>query len=248
MASPCCSSHPSVIVIGGGSAAFAAGIKASSLGATVTMINAGLPIGGCCVNVGCVPSKTLLRAAETLHRPKTTSSFHGIKTSGSLEDFQAVIDQKRDLVMELRRAKYIDVAERTPNLSLLVGHGTIVSAGEDGVLVDVDGESLQADRAIIATGSSPWVPDVPGLDTVSYLTSTDAFELDELPPSLIVVGGRYIALECAQMFQRLGSSVTVLQRSSTILPTEHLSVSESLRDCLVGEGVVIQTDVTLTSV
>lgn len=233
------------VVIGGGSAAFAAAIQAHDLGAAVTMINAGLPIGGCCVNVGCVPSKTLIRAAEAHHRATSSNhAFRGIESTSKVTDFQAIIQQKTELVETLRQQKYIDVVKDLEHFKRIDGWASVL----DPHTVTVNGQEIHADRMLIATGDDTFVPDVPGLKGSGYLTSDTAFELQTLPKSLIVLGGRYIALECAQMFSRLGSQVTVLQRSDRILPTETPELTEALTSFLVEEGINVQTKIKLLQV
>ncbi len=228
-----------LIIVGGGGAAFAAALKASSLGARATIINDGLPMGGTCVNTGCVPSKTLLRAAEALHQGQRASPFAGIATTGKLTDFAAVMRQKRELVEALRQAKYADVIGDDPNITFRRGRGMLIDART----VDVNGERLHGDAILICTGARPAVPDITGLRDVPFLTNESAFELTELPESLLVLGGRYIALECAQIFARLGSRVTVLQRSSRILPRESARLTDELTQHLEAEGLHIATSV-----
>jgi mercuric reductase len=194
-----------LLIIGGGSAAFAAATRAVVLGAErVTIVNDGLPIGGTCVNVGSVPSKTLIRAAESVHRANAIP-FRGIKGSAGVMDFKALMRQKQELVEELRQAKYLDVVKDLPQVRIIEGRAHFTGPRT----VDVNGESITAERVLIATGTRPFVPDVPGLKESGFLTSETAFELKALPESLIVLGGRYIALKCAQMFARLGTKVTV---------------------------------------
>ncbi|MGH7955583.1 MAG: FAD-dependent oxidoreductase, partial [Opitutaceae bacterium] len=212
-----------LVIVGGGGAAFAAALKASSLGAKATIINAGLLMGGTCVNVGCVPSKTLLRAAEALHRARQPPRFSGINTSGRLDDFSAVIRQKRELVERLRQTRYAGVIGDDPNISFRRGRGQLIDAHA----VSVNGERIEGDAVLISTGARPAVPAIPGLEHVAFLTNESAFELTALPASLLVVGGRYIALECAQLFARLGSRVTVLQRSARILPDQSPELTQA---------------------
>ncbi len=181
-----------LLIVGGGSAAFSAAIQASELGAHVTLVNEGLPIGGTCVNVGCVPSKTLIRAAEAHHRAKHLS-FSGIASESSITDFRAIIAQKRQLVEKLRQTKYVDIAADLKNVSRIDGRARLVSANS----VEVNGERLSADHILIATGASPSVPAIPGLADVAYLTNETLFELEELPDSLVVIGAGYVALESA---------------------------------------------------
>ena len=233
-----------LIIIGGGSAAFSAATRAVELGAEkVTIINDGLPTGGTCVNVGCVPSKTLIRAAESLHRA-THNPFTGIQTGGSLADFSAVVEQKRQLVAELRQAKYVNVIRDLPQVRLVKGHAMLLDAHS----VQIGDMRLSADHILIATGAAAAIPEIPGLTEAGYLTNESAFELQTLPESLIVLGGRYIALECAQMFARIGSRVTVLQRSERILPTESEDITNALTGYLTEEGLEILTGVALQQV
>lgn len=241
--SSCCSSvHKQLhfVIIGGGSAAFSAALNAASLGARATIINSGLPIGGTCVNVGCVPSKTLIRGAETVHRA-SKSHFDGIKTHAEVTDFKAVIEQKRALVEGLRQAKYLDVISGNENIQIISGRAKILSKN----VVEVNSTTIEADRILIATGTRPYIPPIPGLEETGYLTSTSAFELEELPKSMIVLGGRYIALECAQMFARMGTKVTILQRSSRILPNETEDLTAALTEYLTEEGINVVTGVQI---
>ena len=234
--------RPHLIVVGGGSAAFAAAVKAHELGARVTVVNHGLPIGGTCVNVGCVPSKNLIRAAEALHRA-SRPGFPGIRARAELSDFGAVMAQKRELVERLRRAKYLDVVSGLAGVEILRGRARLV----DPRTVEVEGQRLRADKILLATGASPVVPAVPGLEQAGVLTSSEALDLDSLPESVIVLGGRYVALELAQMFARFGSRVTLLQRSDRILPTESRELTDKLTGCLSAEGVQVVTGVRLES-
>jgi len=232
-----------LIIVGGGSAAFAAAIKASELEKKVLMLNDGLPIGGTCVNVGCVPSKTLLRTAEAFYNSAHTN-FDSIEAGVNRLDFKKAIRQKRELVEGLRQKKYVDVISGDPNITVLVGRGKVL--GKNTVLVN--GESKTGKIILLATGSTTFIPDIPGLREADYLTNDTLYELDELPEHLIVIGGRYIALENAQMFARFGSKVTMLQRSSRILPTEHPDVTEQLTGYLMAEGIDIKTDVKIHSI
>lgn len=237
-----------LIIIGGGSAAFSAAIKASELEKNVLMINDGLPIGGTCVNVGCVPSKTLIRTAEQFHNANHPN-FSGIKPGESKIDFKEVIRQKTELVESLREHKYVDVLKDDPNVSILSAHAKLVDKNK----VEANGKIYLAEKILIATGSSTFIPDIPGLPVPSgiesgYYTNDTLYELEELPDHIIVLGGRYIALENAQMFARLGSKVTILQRSNRIIPTEMPDISETLAEYLKGEGIEIKTNVKINSV
>jgi len=232
-----------IAILGGGSAAFSAALKADELGASSVIINGGLPMGGTCVNVGCVPSKTLLRAADALHKTRR-NPFNGIEITGRLTDFKSVITQKRELVESLRQAKYLDVIKDSPNIKLIEGRGRLV----DSATVNVNGENIIAEKIIIATGSAPQLPPIKSLAESGYLTSESLFELDELPESVVVLGGRFIALECAQMLSRFGARVTVLQRSSRIIPNQTEEISLALAGYLESEGIKIVTGVSIESV
>jgi len=239
-----------LIIIGGGSAAFAAAIKASEMGKTVLMINDGLPIGGTCVNVGCVPSKTLIRTAESFHIANHPN-FTGITPGDNKINFKEIIRQKTELVENLRQKKYVDVISSDPNITVIKGRArlidknTVVLRTPDG---DVNGETKTGQVILIATGSSTFIPDIPGLKESGYFVNDTLYELQELPEHLIIIGGRYIALENAQMFARLGSKVTVLQRSNRIIPTEMPDVSEAITSYLREEGIEIKTGVGINSV
>ncbi len=225
-----------LIIVGGGSAAFAATLEAREQGARVTMINDGLPIGGTCVNVGCVPSKNLIRAAESLHRANK-NPFIGIETKGWIDDFKAVINQKGSLVEGLRQEKYINVVKDLEHFRLVEGRAEIISP----TAVAVKGEIIEGDKILIATGARPHIPEIEGLEDVPYLTNEGAFALDHLPESIIVMGGRYVALEIAQLFARFGSKVTILQRSDRILPTETADLTDALTQYLREEGLSVVT-------
>ncbi|NOY69411.1 MAG: mercury(II) reductase [Deltaproteobacteria bacterium] len=232
-----------LIILGGGSAAFAAAIRGVELGARVTLINDILPIGGTCVNVGCVPSKTLIRAAEAHHRA-FSHNFDGIQSKSRIVDFKAIIGQKQSLVKELRQAKYLDVISNLSGVRLIKGMGTLV----DSKTVAVDGNQINGDAIIIATGASPVIPNVAGISTSGYLTNETLFELDTLPESMIIVGGGYIALESAQIFSRFGSKVTILEQLPRIMARENADLTEALALYLENEGLKIHTNVEIREI
>lgn len=224
-------------IVGSGGAAFGAALRAAELGAKIAMVERGA-IGGTCVNIGCVPSKTLIRAADSLRRAQR-AAFAGLEMKGRLTDFAAMMSQKDDLVGSLRQSKYRDVLASLPEARLFEGRGEFAGPGELHVGRDV----LHSPRFVIATGARPHAPAIPGLAEVGFLTSTEALSLRELPESLIVLGGRYIALELAQAFARLGSRVTLLQRSDHVLPTEDDDLTEALAGYLREEGIDVRTGV-----
>ncbi len=221
-----------LMVIGGGSAGFAAAIKGAELGARVTLVNAG-EIGGTCVNVGCVPSKALIRAMEHYHRAGL-HPFRGVQTMKGALDWAQVVAHKDELVAELRQAKYRDVLAAYPNVTYLEGRARLTGGG-----VEVDGQPHTPDKIILATGASPWAPPIPGL--TDYLTSATAMELRELPRSLLVLGGNAVGLEQAQIFARAGVPVTVVELLPRIAPFEDEAVSAALREWLEAEGIRVLT-------
>ncbi len=228
-------------IIGSGSAAFAAAIAATGYGARVVMIEQGTP-GGTCVNVGCVPSKALLRAAEVYHQAGH-HPFAGIETHAGTVDLRALIGQKDELVGALRREKYLDLV-REYGWELRQGHAEF----RDERTITVDGQPLTADAYLIATGAAAFIPPIPGLQNAGYLTSTTALELQSLPASMAVVGGNAIGLELGQAFARLGTRVTVLEVLDRIAPFEEPEVSTALARALADEGIEIITGATISRV
>ena len=173
-------------VIGAGSAGFSAAITAAEQGANVALIGHGT-IGGTCVNVGCVPSKTMIRAAEALHGARAAHRFPGLAGEANVADWPALITAKDDLVSSLRQKKYVDLLPEYNGIAYQEGPARLNGQG-----VMVNGAEIPAGKIIIATGSSPALPDIPGVADIPYLTSTTALELPELPRSLLVIGGGYI--------------------------------------------------------
>jgi mercuric reductase len=219
-------------VIGAGSAGFSAAITAAEQGAQVALIGYGT-IGGTCVNVGCVPSKRLIRATETLHQARSAGRFSGISADGRIESWRAVIEQKDQLVGSLRKAKYTDLLPEYNNVSYHEGRARFENGG-----LTLNGASIDAEKIIIATGSRQFVPDIAGLRDVPYLTSTTAFELEALPKSITVLGGGYIGCEIAQMFARAGVAVTIVFRSA-LVPEAEPEVSEALAGSFADEGITV---------
>lgn len=216
-------------VVGSGGAAMAAAIAARQAGASVVLVERGA-LGGTCVNVGCVPSKTLLAAAGARHQA-AHGRFPGAPTSAGGVDLGALVAQKDELVDQLRHAKYADVADAY-GFEVLSGQASFV----DDHTLAVDGQPLRAGAYLIATGAEPARPDLPGLDGVDWLTSTTAMELTAVPQSLVVVGGGYVGMEQAQLFAHLGAEVTVVGR---LAPHAEPELAELLRGIFTDEGVTV---------
>jgi mercuric reductase len=230
-----------LFVVGTGGAGVAAAIQGAELGARVAIAEGGT-LGGTCVNVGCIPSKNLIEAAAHYHAARR--GFPGIAPGEPALDWRAVLAQKRALVEELRQAKYADVLASYPGITRLDGHARL----RGGRRVTVGDVEYRARKIVIATGTSPAFPPIPGLDAVEALTSTTAMELDVLPRSMIVLGGSAVGLELGQTFARLGIKVTVLELLARLLPSEDEAISDALRDYLEAEGIEIHTGVATTRV
>ena len=229
-----------LLVIGSGSAAFAAAIHASDSGRTVALVESDT-VGGTCVNVGCVPSKAMLAPAELLHRA-SHHPFAGIDTVARGFDLGRMVDSKAELVEQLRHDKYLDLAG-SYGFAILQGQARF----RDEQTMEVDGRPIRAGRYIIATGASPSAPSVPGLAEAGYLTSTTALELREPPRHLVVFGGGPVGLELGQLFLNLGSQVTFITRGQ-IAPREEPETSEALRSVLAAQGATIHTGAALQRV
>ncbi|HLJ62931.1 MAG TPA: mercury(II) reductase [Stellaceae bacterium] len=220
-------------VVGAGSAGFAAAITAAELGANVALIGHGT-IGGTCVNVGCVPSKTMIRATETLHHAEAASRFAGIRAEGGITDWRAVVRQKDELVSSLRQAKYIDLLPSYNTIAYMAGAARMTAEG-----IAVGGHPITAGKIIIATGAAPDRPRIPGIETVPTLTSTTALELEHLPKSLLVIGGGYIGCELGQMFARAGVKVTIAARRR-LLPAAEPEISGALAQYFTEDGITVR--------
>jgi mercuric reductase len=232
-----------LIIIGGGSAAFSAAIKAETLGLSTLMVNAGLDYGGTCVNVGCVPSKNLIRAAETAYHT-AHSNFEGIHPKGADIDFAKVIQGKKKLVAMLQQKKYMDVVSDFQSLTMVQGWAEFKD--QNTIRVKLSGKesgwvNYKALKFLLATGATTAIPDIEGLSKVGYLTNVTLFDLEKQPKSMIVLGGGYIALEIAQAYHRLGTKVTLLQRSGHVLSKLSADIAEELCSHLRDEGMEIYT-------
>lgn len=228
-------------VIGAGSAGFSAAIRGAELGARVLLVGHGT-IGGTCVNIGCVPSKTLIRAAEAIHGARFARRFAGIGASAHVLDWSATVEQKDELVASLRQAKYIDLLPQYPSITYVEGPAQLIRNG-----LSLGGRQIAADRIIIATGARPAEPTIAGLEKVPYLTSTTALSLTERPRSLLVLGGGYVGAELAQMFARADVAVTLAFRSR-LLPAAEPEIGAALARYLRDERIEIREGLAYRSV
>jgi len=231
-----------LIIVGGGAGAFAAAIAANERKIKTVIINAGLPLGGTCVNVGCLPSKILLHAGEILH---TAKNHHvgGIELSVKKFDFNKVIHDEMEMVAMSRKDKYEKVLAHLEHITLIEGYAKFTGEKE----VEVHGEKLSAEKFIIATGSKAIVPQIEGIDEVGYLTHIEALQLKKQPKEMVIVGAGPVGLEFAQMYCRFGTKVTILQRSKSIFGAGEPELITRLAEILQSEGITIKTNVALKS-
>ncbi len=225
--------HFDLIIIGGGSAAFSAAIKAEELGLSTLMVNAGLPFGGTCVNVGCVPSKTLIRSAETVYHA-SHSNFSGIKPRGADVNFKKVIQDKKEMVASLQKRKYMEVVGDFANLQMVEGWAEFL----DTKTILVNGkDKYTALKFLIATGATTNTPGIEGLNDIGYLTNVTLFDLEKKPESITIMGAGYIGLEIAMAYNRLGTKVRVMQFTDRVLRSQTQDISEALETQMKQEGI-----------
>ncbi len=231
-----------LVVLGGGSAGFAAAIKASDLGARALVIENNV-IGGTCLNRGCVPTKHLIDVAKTYYTPKS-NPFKGIELTQGKIDIKTIIEEKNKLLDELRKEKYWNVLEAYPSIEYKEGKGEFV---KDGV-INVNGEEIRYYKAVITTGSRPSIPQIKGLKNVDFMTNREILNITYLPQHLIVIGGSAVGLEIGQIFLRFGSKVTVLEALPDIAFREEPEARQVLRNALEKEGMEILTGIRVKEI
>ena len=230
-----------LLVLGGGMAGLPVAMKCAYSGMETALVEKDL-LGGTCLNRGCIPTKTMLRSAEVANLARRSEEF-GIDIDSAIEaDMEAILDRKDDIVESIREGAYENV-EENENIDFIKGHGVFTSQHE----VQVDDQTLSADRVIINTGARPAKPPIDGLDAVEVHDSTDLLELDAVPDSLAVIGGGYVGCEYAQMYSRFGADITVFQRGDRLLPDEDPEVSEVIESAFEDEGITVQTDAPVTA-
>lgn len=229
-----------LVIIGGGAGAFGAAIRADELQAKTAMINAGLPLGGTCINVGCVPSKTLLHAGEILHLVRN-HGIPGIELDVKKFDFKKVVQDELALVETLRKEKYSKVLKGLEHVTFLEGRARFVSSRE----IEVNGETIHGEKFIIATGSTASIPQIVGIRDAGFVTHIEALKLEKQPKELIIIGAGPLGLEFSQMYSRFGTKVTILKRSPSIYPSSENELTERLAQILVQEGITIKRGVQI---
>jgi mercuric reductase len=231
-----------LLIIGTGGAGTAAAIRGSELGARVAIVEGADVVGGTCVNIGCIPSKNLIEAAHHYHTART--AFPGIQPCEPDLAWKQVLRQKQEVVDTLRQEKYLDVLASYAGVTLLHGRAKLLEGGR----VRVGEQEVKAPKVILATGTRPAMPPIPGLEEAGALDSTTAMELEALPESLVVIGGGAIGLELGQAFARFGVRVIVVEAMERIIPMEDPDLSEALTAALEAEGIEIHTGVKVTGV
>lgn len=229
-----------VIVIGGGSGGYAAADTAQSAGAKVAIVDPG-PLGGLCILRGCMPTKTILRSSDIMALMQRAGEF-GLSASGVKADLAAIIDRKHRLICEF--ADYRIEQLQNPRFTLIEDRAAFVSPHE----IEAGGKRLSAKAFIIATGSVIDQVPVPGLEETGYLTSDDVLELKDQPESMIVLGAGPVAVELAQFYQRIGTQVTLIQRSPHILSFTDEDLARPVEDRLREEGMILYTGTQLQQV
>lgn len=236
-----------IAIVGTGSGAFAAAIKATEQGATVTIIEGAEDIGGTCVNIGCVPSKIFIRAAHIAHI-QAQHNVAGLPLNTPGINRKAMMQQQQELVEKLRHAKYENILESNTAITLIRGMArfkdvsTLIVTKKDGSQKEV-----KADRILLAVGASPSIPDIAGLKDTPYWTSTEALVAEDIPEHLIVLGASVVALELAQAFRHIGANVTVVARS-TLLSKEDPEIGEGLATIFKDEGINVMLNTSPNSV
>lgn len=230
-------------IIGGGAAGLTVASGAAQLGVKTLLVEKEEALGGDCLHYGCVPSKTLIKTAHVYHLMKSGPKFGLPAISPPPVDFREVSSRIKSVIAVIQKH---DSMERFCKLGAKVEFGDPVFTDEHAV--NLGGRSVSARTWVIATGSSPAAPSIQGLDATPYLTNRDIFYLDKLPGSMIILGAGPIAAEMAQAFCRLGTRVTVIQRSGQILSKEDRDMADIVKQGMEEEGVVFQMNTSLVRV
>jgi len=231
-----------LVVIGAGTAGLVAAAGAAGLGAKVALVEKHL-LGGDCLNVGCVPSKAIIRSARAVFDATKAARF-GMRVGEPSEiDFPAVMERMRKLRADLSPH---DSAQRFAELGVDVFLGEARFAGRDAI--EVAGQTLRFKRAVIATGARAVAPPIPGLAETGYLTNETVFNLTQCPARLAVIGGGPIGCELAQAFQRLGSQVTLFHNKAHLLDREDSEAAALVQQAFIREGVELRLSASVTRV
>jgi len=238
--------HFDEIILGGGKGGKSLALALAPAGHRVALVERKF-IGGSCINVACIPTKTMVASAKLVDQAKHAGDF-GVALSPAGPSLKSIIERKRRVVAGMVDT-HKNLFANTPNLTFIAGEGAFTSANEIAVnLADGSTRHLSGDRIFINTGSRTAIPQVKGLSEIPYLTSTSIMELEELPEHLVIVGGGYIALEFSQIFRRLGSKVTVLLRGDRFLPREDEDIAALVKQVLEEDGIEFRANAKIDSV
>lgn len=231
-----------LLVLGAGSAGFNAARLATSLGKRVAIVDGARKLGGLCILRGCMPSKTLLYMAEVLHLAQKGKTF-GLKIPRASANMKAIHARKKAIIADF--ASYRENALASKKWDLFRSHARFIDAH---TIELADGKKLSAKKILIATGSRIATPPIPGLAETPAWSSDDVLDLDFMPKSVIVLGGGIVACELAQFLNRIGSRVTLVQRSPNILRDHSPQASEVIQQALRDEGIELFTDTKIEKI
>ncbi|SNY59640.1 mercuric reductase [Enterobacter sp. CC120223-11] len=226
--------HFDAILIGAGQAAPSLAVELAQRGQRLALIEGNL-LGGTCVNVGCTPTKTLRKSARVAHMARRAAEF-GVLTGTVSVDFAAAMQRMRARV-ETSRQGLTGWLQATKNIDTIHGWGRFIGRDGDKFLIEVNGETLSADRVYLNTGARAVIPELPGIDKVPYLDNVSVLALTQCPEHLLIVGASYIGLEMGQIFRRLGAEVSIIHRAGRIAEREDEEISEHIAAFLRAEGI-----------
>lgn len=237
------------IILGGGKGGKTLAMDLSKNGQRVAMVENN-QIGGTCINVACIPTKTLVQSAKMAHYCRKAKDY-GLHVTLDPIDFKAVRTRKDAVVHNMREANLKQFLDS--GMSLILGHGYFIGPKmiEVALSSPQDGQKtlqITADKIIINTGALPFIPPITGLDKINYFTNDSLMKIDTVPKHLIVIGGGYIGLEFAQMFRRFGAEVTVIEASSEFLNREDNDIAEQVFQTLSNEGIQLAIDTKINAI
>ena len=229
-------------ILGGGAAGLTVASGASQFGAKTLLVEKEKELGGDCLHYGCVPSKTLIKTAHVYHQMKNADKYGLPRVDLKPVDYRDVASRIQSVIGTIQKH---DSEERFCKLGVKVEFGDAVFSDEHAIRID--GKTFSANKWLIATGSSPSTPPIEGIDKTPYITNKEIFSMDRLPKSMIVIGAGPIAIEMAQSFCRLGTKVSVVQRSGQILSKEDKDMADTVMNVLISEGVTFHMNSKLVS-
>ncbi len=224
------------VIIGAGQAGPSLAGRLSAAGMKTALIERHL-MGGTCVNVGCIPTKTLIGSARIAHFARRAREF-GIVIDSPIAVDMAAVKARKDSISRANRDGLTRWLMGMDNVTVIRGHARLTGPHT----INVNGDSLTSERIFLDVGARARVPDFPGLDDIDYLTNSGMMDVDHLPEHLLIVGGSYIGLEFAQMYRRFGAQVTVVEMKDRLVSYEDEDVSDTIREILEGEGVTVRLE------